>query len=88
MREEGAVQGESGRAEPHCGNTERSHPGDSQEHTEHPQDDNKGRDGSSFGPRAGTRQPRLAQPSLQQVQCQANREWDVPGTSITQLGQV
>lgn len=31
----------------------------------------KQRDGSSSSPRAGTRQPRLAKPSLQQVQCQA-----------------
>lgn len=88
MEEEGAVQGESGAAEPHCRNTERSHrPGDSQEHTQQLQDGNKAQ---------GWQQ--LQSPSWQQAAqagraipaagavpgVSANRERDVPGTFITQ----
>lgn len=82
------MQGESGRAEPHCGNTERSHrPGDSQEHTQQLQDGNKAE---------GWQQ--LQSPSWQQAGkagraipaagavpgVSANSERDVPGTFIAQ----
>lgn len=47
-------------------------------------------DGSSSSPRAGSRQPRLAEPSLQQVQCQAclrTGRGMCPGRSLPRPGE-
>lgn len=88
MEEEGAVQGESGTAELHCGNTECSHrPGDSQEHTQQLQNDNKAEGWQQLqslswhqAAKAGKAIPAAgAVPGVS-----ANGEWDVPGTFITQ----